>query len=1154
MESEQGRKVDGNNDEHEQKPLKLKLHSPAGGEALVFLWGKTEKERRNSGLEILDIVRFAALHFTELQALVSNHFNLEQIDYTSYEQMKSLCKKFNKAANAMSSLWKGATKPGSNPNSEYASADLLRQIVTRSYNRAVDDEKALNKHYEAFSSQTYGETSYERMQMIMDEIELKDKDIFADLGSGVGQLVVHVAGGSRVKKALGIEIAQLPCRFASLLEVEFRKWMKWFGKKYRPFQLCAGNFLDSKYREQIMEATVIFINNYAYQADLESRIKRELLCEMKDGTKIISTKPYAPLNRDVTERQLNDVAAIMDVYEMKECPNPSVSWTSNHVPYYLHIINRGKLERYFFNLRNPSLRTEGSRRSSAQSSKNASRESSVGIRERENSMRFRNHPANGEDLVCGPTTRRKWNDYVSELEQQKRRKGAHDEDEDDLASTSKANHESMMSDEGNGDPRSPSEFSLTSPSGRKPPTKKPRKEKERKPNAPRGRPRKTPKVGPNDAHNHTGHNNPRLSAEAKEGMELMHQITCAVSHGKVVDDPTKMLSEMHASTSRMAAIASVEETFSRAAVKIPFPTTPSHIRQNGRSKYANLDAFLDDLRILYENFLDSVRIQESELAKKKSPHKAENMATIVKREAMEDRAEVNGDLPNPRINTFIETSQRIISRHQKIHAKLSDIAQEIDAVQRETAQLLENCKDFAANLKQEQHEKERTQHQNSLLTLCTNAANVPSHPQQPSASLFQSSTAALEQLVLSDLANQYQPSSAASSLARLISQLNGFNPPDLSSLQALAASLGINPMPTVPLASPVAPQPPQVAPQQQQPPPLSSYLSGLDLSAFTGPAFNNSALAALASAMPNSNCANVLNAPQSSHLASAAAAASLSPVGPPPQQPLVPPSDQHHFVAPTTSTVSTFTTVASQQPSFTETNGSMTPNAKKNRSRTSRSSGGSKKNGTTGKESDDPLKQQEIERQVQSIVAKALLVDSAAKCAEKERKARSTDKRKDKTVLTLSPITSTSSALVTQESAMSLPSPTTKKRTSSDAGLPQAPDPSPLLPPSISLPSAFTTAASLTSPITPTSATHFSSAPTSGGMTFMPSSVSLAISAATFDASSRSTEGDKENGIASVPLTSSLPATSNTPSAETTSLVNGVADKSRPPAFPGQAI
>ena len=96
-------------------------------------------------------------------------------------------------------------------------------MCTKAYNRAVDNEKALNKHYEAFSSQTYGETSFERLQMIIEEVLPTEDDVFVDLGSGVGQLVVHMAGGSKVKKAVGIEIAQLPAKFAETLEVEFKK-------------------------------------------------------------------------------------------------------------------------------------------------------------------------------------------------------------------------------------------------------------------------------------------------------------------------------------------------------------------------------------------------------------------------------------------------------------------------------------------------------------------------------------------------------------------------------------------------------------------------------------------------------------------------------------------------------------------------------------------------------------------------------------------------------------------------------------------------------------------------------------------------------------------------------------------------------------------
>lgn len=59
--------------------------------------------------------------------------------------------------------------------------------------------------------------------MIIDELKPTAQDVFVDLGSGVGQLVVHMAGGSKVKKAAGIEIANLPASFSKHLEAEFRK-------------------------------------------------------------------------------------------------------------------------------------------------------------------------------------------------------------------------------------------------------------------------------------------------------------------------------------------------------------------------------------------------------------------------------------------------------------------------------------------------------------------------------------------------------------------------------------------------------------------------------------------------------------------------------------------------------------------------------------------------------------------------------------------------------------------------------------------------------------------------------------------------------------------------------------------------------------------
>jgi hypothetical protein len=50
-----------------------------------------------------------------------------------------------------------------------------------------------------------------------------------------------------------------------------------------------------------------------------------------------------------------DIGTIMDVTEIQP-KKGSVSWTGRPVSYYLHIIDRTKLERYFEKLKNPKLK------------------------------------------------------------------------------------------------------------------------------------------------------------------------------------------------------------------------------------------------------------------------------------------------------------------------------------------------------------------------------------------------------------------------------------------------------------------------------------------------------------------------------------------------------------------------------------------------------------------------------------------------------------------------------------------------------------------------------------------------------------------------------------------------------------------------------
>ncbi|KAK6010169.1 histone methylation protein DOT1 [Ostertagia ostertagi] len=117
---------------------------------------------------------------------------------------------------------------------------------------------------------------------------------------------MYVAGGTKVKKSVGIEINDLPAKYGAAMSEDFSKWMKWWKKKCRPFQLIHGDMLDEQFRNLItQEATIIFINNYAFEPSLDLHIKN-MLADCHVGTRIISTKAYATGTKRVNMRNLGD--------------------------------------------------------------------------------------------------------------------------------------------------------------------------------------------------------------------------------------------------------------------------------------------------------------------------------------------------------------------------------------------------------------------------------------------------------------------------------------------------------------------------------------------------------------------------------------------------------------------------------------------------------------------------------------------------------------------------------------------------------------------------------------------------------------------------------------------------------------------------------
>lgn len=327
----------------------LVLRSPAGGEDVTYTWPLqigSGADRHDNGIDIIETIRHVCEDIPEINSAFES-FSFNDVDTTCHKAMTLLVDRFNKTVEQIRELEKGTSLPAQRLN-KYASPCLLRHIIQLVYNAAVSDPDKLNQ-YEPFSPEVYGETSYDLVYQMIEQVDVKAEDVFIDLGSGVGQVVLQMAGSSPLKACIGIERAEVPSRYAELMDFHFRLWMNWFGKKYGEYQLIKGDFLADEHREKINSASIVFVNNFAFGPAVDHQLK-ERFADLKDGARIVSSKSFCPLNFRITDRNLSDIGTIMYVRELSPLKG-SVSWTGKPVSYYLHVIDRTKLECYFQRLK-----------------------------------------------------------------------------------------------------------------------------------------------------------------------------------------------------------------------------------------------------------------------------------------------------------------------------------------------------------------------------------------------------------------------------------------------------------------------------------------------------------------------------------------------------------------------------------------------------------------------------------------------------------------------------------------------------------------------------------------------------------------------------------------------------------------------------------
>lgn len=336
-------------DEHKQKKTNktpnltdgkpdITLYSPVGGKPAIFKYSPSSSD------DIIETIRWVAKEYQEFKPAIDNL--LVDHEVSTYEDVKEFCDRYNKITSYVNKMNKGTSI--ALKTSSRASQGLLKHLMHHIYSHSVVDPEKLNQ-YVPFSSEVYGETSFEFVAQMIDDQRTRprEKDTFIDLGSGVGQVVLQIAASVDCRKCYGIEKADVPSKFSEEMEDRFRFWMDWFGKAYTEFEIFHGDFFDQKFDEIIKESTCLFINNFAFEPEVDHRLKLKFI-DLKDGTRIISSKQFCPTKSRVTERDLSDIGSIMNVIEiLPEQKQGSVSWTDKLVPYYLHTLDGSRVEKYY---------------------------------------------------------------------------------------------------------------------------------------------------------------------------------------------------------------------------------------------------------------------------------------------------------------------------------------------------------------------------------------------------------------------------------------------------------------------------------------------------------------------------------------------------------------------------------------------------------------------------------------------------------------------------------------------------------------------------------------------------------------------------------------------------------------------------------------
>jgi hypothetical protein len=121
----------------------------------------------------------------------------------------------------------------------------------------------------ASGSSLYGEITFRSVEKLIHYLRLKESDVFFDLGSGVGKVVMQIGMTTKVKKAVGVELSETRFKSAkkALAVATKSGWIL-----PRKIQFRNENILET----DLSKATVVYTCSTAFPMTLMRRLAKTL--------------------------------------------------------------------------------------------------------------------------------------------------------------------------------------------------------------------------------------------------------------------------------------------------------------------------------------------------------------------------------------------------------------------------------------------------------------------------------------------------------------------------------------------------------------------------------------------------------------------------------------------------------------------------------------------------------------------------------------------------------------------------------------------------------------------------------------------------------------------------------------------------------------